>query len=306
MSGRHLDNIAAALFGGRRPGPQHRSGRRRALSVPARAPGRRSSTPRQSCGPRTRPRAPAAFGTAAGRAGSGRWRVGALVAALASGDLDCSRRALEDRFAEPRRSPLLPGSSRRSRRRSTPARSAARSAAAGPTSFALARRRRPARRIGKAMRAAYRAAGVAASARVGAVDDGRRPDRRSRGLTSSDAERPSWQTCRGATAISICVRRQLVSGVRRAPRGAAPAARFARPRRVRAFAARPARRADWTAPACGGSARRCCDVAGDACHPSRGRHAAATSGARVALGGVDALLLKHEGRTRPARSRIAG
>ena len=97
--------------------------------------------------------------------------VAAMVAALASGDLDLLRRALDDHVAEPVRAPLLRGF--------TDAKAAALAAGAlgcsisggGPTSFAFASDDASAARIALAMRGAYAAAGVDAETRVARIDD---------------------------------------------------------------------------------------------------------------------------------------
>jgi homoserine kinase len=168
VSGRHADNVAAALFGGvvliRSMDPVEVV----RLSFPAElrvvivAP--QQSLRTEEARSRLPPSVslPVALAQAAA--------VGALVAALASGDFDLLRRSIEDRIAEPARSPLLPGFAE--------AKSAALDAGAfgcsisgsGPASFAFAVGDDPARRIGKAMVAAYRTVGVSANARVGAID----------------------------------------------------------------------------------------------------------------------------------------
>jgi len=96
--------------------------------------------------------------------------IAAMVAALASGDLDLLRRALDDRIAEPVRAPLLPGFSA--------AKAAALGAGAvgcsisgaGPTSFAFAPDDASAARIATAMCAAYMSLGVQATSRVERID----------------------------------------------------------------------------------------------------------------------------------------
>jgi homoserine kinase len=96
--------------------------------------------------------------------------VGALVAALARGDHDLMRRAVQDRIAEPARSKLLPGFPE--------AKSAALEAGAlgcsisgaGPSVFAFAASEESGRGIADAMVAAYRGRGIAASARVSSID----------------------------------------------------------------------------------------------------------------------------------------
>lgn len=97
-------------------------------------------------------------------------QVGAIVAAALTGDLALLGRAIDDRVAEPARSALLPGFEQ--------AKAAALGAGAlgcsisgaGPTAFALADDAGAATRIGAAMEAAYRAAGLAARVRVAAPD----------------------------------------------------------------------------------------------------------------------------------------
>ncbi len=97
-------------------------------------------------------------------------QVGAMVAALCSGDLALLGRALDDHYAEAARAPLLPGF--------TDARQAALRAGAlgaglsgsGPTAFALVRDSDSAEQVGDAMRAAYLEAGIECEVRVAGVD----------------------------------------------------------------------------------------------------------------------------------------
>ena len=168
VSGRHADNVAAALFGGvvlirstdpidviRLPFPEE-------LRVVVIAPEQSVRTVESR---RRLPRTvtlPVALAQAAA--------VGAFVNALATGDFDLLRRSIEDRIAEPARSPLLPGF--------VAAKQAALAAGAigcsisgsGPASFAFAVGHGNARRIAKAMVEAYRSEGVPSSARVGPID----------------------------------------------------------------------------------------------------------------------------------------
>jgi homoserine kinase len=96
--------------------------------------------------------------------------VAAMVAALASGDLELLGRALDDRIAEPARAPLLPGFA--------DAKAAALDAGAlgcsisgaGPTSFAFAPNASAGARIAAAMCKAYARTGVVATARVESID----------------------------------------------------------------------------------------------------------------------------------------
>ena len=97
-------------------------------------------------------------------------QVGALVAALASGDYALLGRAIDDRIAEPARAALLPGFAE--------AKAAALGAGAlgssisgsGPTAFALARGERDGERVAAAMVAAYASRGMPSEARVARVD----------------------------------------------------------------------------------------------------------------------------------------
>jgi homoserine kinase len=168
VAGRHLDNIAPSLLGGIvlircmhppelialpvpeelvvvlvRPAQQLRTADSRAV-LPA-------SVPRD-----------VAMHQAA--------QVGALVAALATGDYALLGRAIDDRIAEPARAALLPGF--------IEAKAAALGAGAagssisgsGPTAFALARGVEAGARVAAAMVAAYAAAGQRSEARVAPVD----------------------------------------------------------------------------------------------------------------------------------------
>ena len=97
-------------------------------------------------------------------------QVGAMVAALASGDYALLGRAIDDRIAEPVRAPLLPGFQE--------AKAAALAAGAlgssisgsGPTAFALVRGPEAGRRVAAAMAQAYTACGHKSEVRVAAID----------------------------------------------------------------------------------------------------------------------------------------
>jgi len=168
LAGRHIDNLAPALFGGilliRSIAPL----RFASLPVPAKLritlvhPAMRLSTAHsRSVLPTSLDRA-----TTLAQAGA----VAAMVAAFCTGDLALLRDAVDDRIAEPARAPLLPGF--------VAAKAAALDAGAlgcsisggGPSAFALSDDDDRAQRIGEAMVAAYAAAGLAASARVATVD----------------------------------------------------------------------------------------------------------------------------------------
>ena len=169
VAGRHADNVAPSLLGGvvlvraldpldvvRLPFP-------RELRVALVQPMQRLRTAdSRAVLPSSVPRAVLVQQSA---------NVAAMVAALASGDLDLLRRALDDRVAEPVRAPLLRGF--------TDAKAAALAAGAlgcsisgaGPTSFAFASDDASAARIASAMRDAYAAAGIDAETRVARIDD---------------------------------------------------------------------------------------------------------------------------------------
>jgi len=164
VAGRHADNVSAALWGGVVLVRDVESRDVVSLSYPRNLrvvlvePDQRLATREaRSALPDVVPRATAVFQAA---------QVGALVAALASGDLALLRRAVEDRIAEPARSGLLPGFSQ--------ARVAALDAGAcgcsisgaGPAAFAFADGEEWGARVGEAMVAAYRRSGISARARV--------------------------------------------------------------------------------------------------------------------------------------------
>jgi homoserine kinase len=97
-------------------------------------------------------------------------QVGALVAALALGDLALLGRSIDDRIAEPVRAPLLPGF--------LEAKAAALDAGAlgssisgsGPTAFALTRGQAAGERGAAAMVTGYLSRGIHSEARVAQVD----------------------------------------------------------------------------------------------------------------------------------------
>jgi homoserine kinase len=168
VAGRHADNAAAALFGGvvlvRSLDPLDVVRLRfpEALLVVLVLPEQRLRTQvSRAALPRSVDR-----GVALAQAAN----VGALVAALARGDHDLLRRAVQDRIAEPARSKLLPGFPE--------AKSAALEAGAlgcsisgaGPSVFAFAASEESGHEIADAMVAAYRGRGIAASARVSPID----------------------------------------------------------------------------------------------------------------------------------------
>lgn len=97
-------------------------------------------------------------------------QVGAIVAALASGDLALLGRAIDDRIAEPARAPLIPGF----REAKTAALAAgalgASISGAGPTTFALAGDLACAQAVAAAMEAAFASRAITSSVRVCEVD----------------------------------------------------------------------------------------------------------------------------------------
>lgn len=168
VSGRHADNVAAALFGG----VVLVSSFDPAVATPLRFPEDLLvvlAHPRQVLSTKdARAVLPASIDREVAFAQAG--KVGALVAALATRDWELLRRAVEDRIAEPARAPLLPGFA--------DAKGAALEAGAlgcsisgsGPSAFAFAVGRESAIRIGEAMVRGYSARNVEASFRVCSID----------------------------------------------------------------------------------------------------------------------------------------
>ena len=168
VAGRHLDNIAPSLMGGvvliRSMEPLDLV----SLPVPAGLkvvmayPDQRMATKDgRAALPAEVPRSIALFQAA---------QVGALVAALANGDLALLGRAIDDRIAEPARSPLLRGFKE--------AKAAALAAGAlgcsisgsGPTAFAFVADEDVGLKVADAMTAAYREAGLGCRAWLSEVD----------------------------------------------------------------------------------------------------------------------------------------
>jgi homoserine kinase len=168
VSGRHLDNIAPSLLGGivlirsihpvdvvQLPVPDD------LVVVLVRPDQEMRTADGRSVLPASVSRAVALHQAA---------QVGAMVAALASGDYALLGRAIDDRIAEPARAGLLPGFAE--------AKAAALAAGAlgssisgsGPTTFALARGEQDGERVAAAMVAAYGSMGMKSDARVARVD----------------------------------------------------------------------------------------------------------------------------------------
>ena len=168
VAGRHADNVAAALFGGvilvrsldppeivRLPWPE-------ALRVVLVEPEQRLRTEEARAAlPRSVERSVAVSQAA---------NVGALVAALTSGDLGLLGRAIEDRIAEPARAPLLPGFAEAKSAALEVGAHGCSISGAGPAVFAFASSEDSATRIGKAMVSAYEGRGIAARVSVRKID----------------------------------------------------------------------------------------------------------------------------------------
>jgi len=169
VAGRHLDNLAPALLGGivlircldpidivRLPVP---NGLRVVLVHPAQ---QLRTAEARAVLPRSLDRA-LAFAQAA--------NVAAMVVALHTGDFELLRRALDDRIAEPARAALLPGFVDAKRAALDAGASGCSISGAGPTAFALAHDDATASRVAEAMRDAYAARGLHATARIERIDE---------------------------------------------------------------------------------------------------------------------------------------
>jgi homoserine kinase len=168
VSGRHADNIAPSLFGGivlirslepldlvQLPVPDE-------LWVVVTHPDQRMRTAdARSVLPTEISRAVALHQAA---------QVGALIAALATGDYALLGRAIDDRIAEPARAALLPGF--REAKQAALAAGALGSSisGSGPTAFALVRGQETGTRVAEAMTAAYAACGQRSEVRVVRID----------------------------------------------------------------------------------------------------------------------------------------
>jgi homoserine kinase len=97
-------------------------------------------------------------------------QVGAMVAALASGDYALLGRAIDDRIAEPARTRLLPGFAEAKQAALKAGALGSSISGAGPTAFALARGDETAQQVSEAMTAAYAASGFSSQARIARVD----------------------------------------------------------------------------------------------------------------------------------------
>lgn len=168
VSGRHLDNVAPALLGGivliratdppdlvPLPVPPE-------LRVVLAEPEWRLRTAEARAGlPASLPRDVALHQVA---------HVAAMVAALAAADYALLGRSIDDRIAEPARSPLLPGFEAAKRAALAAGALGASISGAGPAAFALVRGDASAERVAQAMAEAYREAGIACRAWATTVD----------------------------------------------------------------------------------------------------------------------------------------
>ena len=168
VAGRHLDNLAPSLLGGiclvrsmdpidvvRLPVPA-------SLFIVLAHPAQRLRTAdARAVLPATIDRATALHQAA---------QVGAIVAALASGDLELLGRAIDDRIAEPARAPLIPGFRDAKAAALAAGALGASISGAGPTTFALARDRACAEAVAAAMEGAFAAQAITSSVRVCEVD----------------------------------------------------------------------------------------------------------------------------------------
>ena len=168
VSGRHADNIAPALLGGivlirsldpldlvELPVPDE------LWVVVARPDQRLRTAEARSVLPAQVSRAAALHQAA---------QVGAMVAALASGDYELLGRAIDDRIAEPARMALLPGF--REAKQAALAAGALGSSISGggPSAFALVRGHAAGERVAAAMTAAYTSCGHRSDVRVAQID----------------------------------------------------------------------------------------------------------------------------------------
>jgi len=168
VAGRHLDNLAPSLLGGiclvrsmdpidvvRLPVPT-------SLFIVLAHPAQRLRTAdARAVLPAAVDRATALHQAA---------QVGAIVAALASGDLALLGRAIDDRIAEPARASLIPGFREAKAAALAAGALGASISGAGPTSFALAGDRACAEAVAVAMEGAFAAQAISSSVRVCEVD----------------------------------------------------------------------------------------------------------------------------------------
>lgn len=96
--------------------------------------------------------------------------VAALVSALATGDLELLGRAMHDHYAEPARSPLVPGFYEAKRAAIEAGALGGSFSGSGPTTFMVCASDAVALAVAEAMRWSYEVSGVACTARVATID----------------------------------------------------------------------------------------------------------------------------------------
>jgi homoserine kinase len=168
VAGRHLDNIAPSLLGGivlvrsldpievvKIPAP---AGLRIVLATPAQ---QLTTTRARSVLPIEVPRSIVVHQLA---------QVAAIVSACHSGDLALLGRAMDDRIAEPARTPLLPGFADAKISAIDAGALGVSISGAGPTAFALCNSEATASKIAQAMQSAYARAGLDCTVRICEID----------------------------------------------------------------------------------------------------------------------------------------
>ena len=168
VAGRHLDNLAPSLLGGiclvrsMDPIDVVRLNVPQGLFIVLAHPSQRLRTrDARAVLPAVVDRATALYQAA---------QVGAIVAALASGDIALLGRAIDDRIAEPARAPLIPGFREAKAAALAAGALGASISGAGPTTFALARDLACAQAVAAAMEGAFASKAIASSVRVCEVD----------------------------------------------------------------------------------------------------------------------------------------
>ncbi len=168
VAGRHLDNIAPSLLGGivlvrsldpievvKIPAPE---GLRIVLATPAQ---QLTTTRARSVLPIEVPRSIVVHQLA---------QVAAIISACHSGDLALLGRAMDDRIAEPARTPLLPGFADAKISAIDAGALGVSISGAGPTAFALCDSESTASKIAQAMQSAYARAGLDCTVRICEID----------------------------------------------------------------------------------------------------------------------------------------
>ena len=168
VAGRHLDNIAPSLLGGivlvrsldpievvKIPAPE---GLRIVLATPAQ---QLTTTRARSVLPIEVPRSIVVHQLA---------QVAAIISACHSGDLALLGRSMDDRIAEPARTPLLPGFADAKVAAIDAGALGVSISGAGPTAFALCDSEATASKIAQAMQSAYARAGLDCTVRICEID----------------------------------------------------------------------------------------------------------------------------------------